>query len=144
MSTLNESILTETKKLLGLDEDVTTFDLDVKMHVNSAFGTLSQLGLGPEGGFEVETTDQNWADFLLTDLTLLPVKSYVYLRTKLLFDPPPNSWTMVAMKEQIQELEWRINMVREDKIPIETVPDVDEEDDIFWFRYFRYLDGGTV
>lgn len=144
MATFDNSILIETKKALGIDQTVTVFDSDIRMHINSALGTLSQLGLGPEGGYEIETSAQTWADFLLTDLTLSPAKSYVFLRVKLLFDPPPNSWTIVAMKEQIQELEWRLNASREDKIPVQTVPDVDESDDLFWYRYFRYLDGGTV
>lgn len=143
MTTFDESILTETKKALGIDETATVFDTDIRMHINSALGTLSQLGIGPEGGFEILDETQSWSDFLLTDLKLSPVKSYVYLRVKLLFDPPANSWLTVAMKEQIEQLEWRLNIVREDAIPI-PVPVPDEGDDVFWYRYFRYLDGGTV
>lgn len=144
MAEFDDSILAQTKKVLGIDPDVTVFDTDIIMHVNSAFGTLSQLGLGPEGGYEIEDNVGTWADFLLTDLTFSPVKSYVFLRVKQLFDPPANSWTAVAFKEQIEQLEWRLNMLREDAIPVQTVPDVDESDDLFWYRYFRYLDGGTV
>jgi hypothetical protein len=143
VSTFDESILTETKQVLGIAEDVTAFDFDIRMHINSALGTLNQLGIGPEGGFEVEDATQKWTDFLLTDLKLSPVKSYVHLRVKMIFDPPANSWATVAMKEQIEQLEWRLNIAREDEIPIPSdIPD--EEDDVFWYRYFRYLDGGTV
>lgn len=143
MSTFDESILTETKLVLGIAEDVTTFDPDIRMHINSALGTLNQLGIGPEGGFEVINDGQVWSDFLLTDLKLSPVKSYIHLRVKLLFDPPANSWLTVAMKEQIEQLEWRLSEVREDTIAIPS-PVPDEDDDIFWYQYFRYLDGGTV
>lgn len=138
MATNDESILTETKKALGIAEDVTVFDSDVRMHINSAMGTLNQLGIGPEGGFEVVDTEQVWADLLLTNLKLNPVKSYVFLRVKMIFDPPANSWTNTAYKDQIQELEWRINAVREDAIP-SPVPTPDEDDEILY-----YLDGGTI
>lgn len=137
MATFNETIMSETKKALGIDSGVTVFDTDIRMHINSAIGTLSQLGLGPEGGFEVEDGTETWADFLSTDLMLSPVKSYVYLRTKLLFDPPANSWTTVAMKEQIEQLEWRLNVVREDTIPLADPPLPDEE--LLW-----ELDGGVI
>jgi len=137
MGTFDESILTEIKQALGIDKSVTVFDIDIRMHINSALGTLNQLGVGPEGGFEIINDTQSWSDFLLTDIKLSPVKSYVYLRVKLLFDPPANSWLTVAMKEQIEQLEWRLNVVREDAIPIPNVPIEDEELE-YW------LDGGTI
>jgi hypothetical protein len=137
MSTFDESILTETKLVLGIAEDVTVFDPDVRMHINSALGTLNQLGIGPVGGFEVIDTEQTWADFLTTDLKFSPVKSYVHLRVKMLFDPPANSWATVAVKEQIEQLEWRLNSVREDAIPVPNPPPPDEELE-YW------LDGGVV
>lgn len=128
MGTYDESILTETKKVLGLAEADTTFDTDIRMHINSAFGTLNQLGIGPDNGFEIVDKTSLWADFLLSDLQLSPVKSYVHLRVKLLFDPPATSWTAVAMKEQIEQLEWRLNLVREDTIPY-VAPSLDEDED---------------
>jgi hypothetical protein len=137
MSTFDESILTETKKVLGIAEEVTVFDIDIRMHINSALGTLNQLGIGPEGGFEVIDATQVWSDLLTTDLKLSPVKSYVHLRVKMLFDPPANSWTNTAMKEQIEQLEWRLNEVREDSIPIPDPPLPDEE-----LQY--WLDGGVI
>lgn len=136
MATFNESVLDETKRVLGIAQNDTSFDLDVRMHINSAIATLAQLGIGPEGGFEIEDGTETWADFLATDLDLHPVKSYVYLRVRLLFDPPANSWTTVAIKEQIEQLEWRLNVHREDQIPLPTPP-VDEEL-IYW------LDGGVI
>lgn len=137
MGTFDESILTETKVALGIAEAVSVFDQEIRMHINSALGTLNQLGLGPAGGFEVVDVTQTWAAFLVTDLNLNPVKSYVYLRVKLLFDPPVNSWTVTSMKEQIEQLEWRLNVVREDLIPI-VWPPLPEEDP-GWL-----LDGGVI
>lgn len=136
MSSLEASILTETKDALGIAEDVTIFDSAVRMHINSALGTLNQLGIGPVGGFAIIDADAQWVDFVNTDVRLNPIKSYVFLRTKFLFDPPPNSWVASAMKEQIEELEWRLNMVREGDIPLpeeEVIP----EDIIF-------VDGGEI
>lgn len=137
MATFNEPILTEVKSSLGLADDNDAFDTELKMHINSAFGTLSQLGLGPVGGFEVEDGTETWADFLAEDLYLSPTKSYVYLRVTLLFDPPANSWTIVSYKEQIEQLEWRLNMVREDTIPAQDPVLPDEE------LQFE-LDGGVI
>jgi hypothetical protein len=137
MGTYDESILTETKKALGIAEDVVVFDTDIRMHINSALGTLNQLGIGPENGFEIIDANQTWADILASDLKLSPAKSYVHLRVRMLFDPPANSWLTVAMKEQIEQLEWRLNSVREDNIPIPNPPPVDEEIE-YW------LDGGVI
>jgi hypothetical protein len=137
MGTYDESILTQTKKSLGIEELVTVFDQEIRMYINSALGTLNQLGIGPEGGFEITNSSDKWTDFLVTDLQLSPVKVYIHLRTKLLFDPPQNSWTVVAMKDEIEQLEWRLNVVREDTIPIEDTP-LPDEDLAF------LLDGGEI
>lgn len=114
MGTNNQSILTTVKRTLNLAEDYTYFDQDVITHINSVFGTLWQLGIGPSTGFEIENKDSIWSEFMDDDLTLSPVKSYMYLRVRVLFDSPANSWTLDAMQEQIKELEWRLNVVRED------------------------------
>ena len=119
MSTGTQSILTTVKRTLGLEEDYTVFDQEVILHINSVFGTLHQLGVGPVNGFEIEDADAIWSDFLNDDLTLSPVKSYMYLRVRMLFDPPTLGYIITAMQEQIQELEWRINVVREDVMNLE-------------------------
>ena len=115
MGTNNQSILTTTKKTLGLSEDYTVFDEEIILHINSVLGTLNQLGLGPEEGFEIEDAEAVWDDFLQGDLRLSPVKSYTYLRVRLLFDPPDIGFVLTAYKQQIEELEWRLNIVREDR-----------------------------
>lgn len=106
---MDASILVTLKKLLGLPEDYDVFDMDVMIHANSAFATLSQLGVGPEEPFAIESNSEVWSDFILNDNNLNPVKTYIYLRTRLLFDPPATSFAIEAIKKQIEELEWRLN-----------------------------------
>lgn len=107
------SILTSTKKILGIEEDYTDFDVDILMHINSVFATLNQLGIGPEQGFAIEDATPTWDAFLGTDARLNSVKTYVYLKVRLLFDPPQNSYAIEAYNKQILELEVRINTYRE-------------------------------
>lgn len=111
---MTDSILDSTKKALGLDVGYTAFDIDVMMHINSVFATLTQLGIGPDEGYEIEDSSDNWVDFIGTEKRLNPVKTYVYLRVRLLFDPPPTSFLVSALQNQVQELEWRLNAFREE------------------------------
>ena len=108
-----DSILTSTKKPLGLDENYTVYDPDILMHINSVFVTLNQLGIGPDAGFMIEDKTPVWSDFLGNDPRLNNVKTYTYLRVKMLFDPPQTSYLVDAMAKQIAELEWRLNVYRE-------------------------------
>jgi len=108
-----DSILDTTKKALGLISEYTAFDTDILMHINSVFSTLAQLGIGPEEGFSIEDKDAVWADFLGEDKRLNSVKSYMYLRVRMLFDPPATSFVQDSMKKQIEEFEWRLNVHRE-------------------------------
>ena len=110
---LDQSILNSTKKILGMAPEYSAFDLDVITHINSVFSTLEQIGVGPDGGFAIEDENAMWGDFLGSDARLNQVKSYVYLRVRLLFDPPATSFTQAAMKEQIQEMEWRLSVIVE-------------------------------
>ena len=110
---MTNSILDSTKKILGIEADYTAFDVDIITHINSVFSTLTQLGIGPEAGFMIEDAGPVWADFINSDLQLNAVKTYVFLRVRLLFDPPTTSYHINAIKEQIQELEWRLNVYRE-------------------------------
>jgi hypothetical protein len=108
-----DSILTSVKKTLNLDEDYTFFDPELILHINSVFSTLTQLGLGPTIGFSIEDKTAVWDDFLDGDPRYSFVKSYMYLKVRLLFDPPTTGYVMDAYQKQIQEYEWRINVVRE-------------------------------
>jgi hypothetical protein len=113
---MENSILASTKKILGLDSTYTAFDLDVLTHINTAFSTLNQLGVGPAEGFYIEDDGPVWDDFLNeVDKTMLHhmVKTYVYLRVRMLFDPPTTSYLIDAMNKQREEFEWRLNIERE-------------------------------
>ena len=113
---MEQSILKSTKKILGIAEDYTVFDLDIITHINSAFSTLTQLGVGPVEGFIIEDDTALWTDFIDVDVDFQwnSVKSYVFLRVRMLFDPPQTSYLISASERQIQELEWRLNIHREE------------------------------
>lgn len=105
-----ESILTSTKKLLGITEEYTHFDNDLIMHINSVFLNLNQIGVGPEEGFLIEDKSAEWADFIEDSVLLQAVKSYMYLKVKLLFDPPLSSAVIESSNRMIAEYEWRLRL----------------------------------
>lgn len=108
-----ESILTSIKKLLGLTEEYEHFDPEIVMHINSVFMDLRQLGVGPEEGFFIEDETSVWTDFVSEIGKMESVKSYMYLRVRLLFDPPANSSLIESMNRQIAQFEWRLNVAAE-------------------------------
>ena len=110
-----ESILTSIKKLLGPTAEYEHFDPDIIMHINSVFMDLAQLGIGPANGFVIEDDIATWADFLSDTTNLEAVKTYTYLRVKLLFDPPSSSAVIEVMKRDIDKWEWRLNIAAESK-----------------------------
>lgn len=105
-----ESILNSIKKLLGIAEDYDYFDSDIIMHINSVFATLTQLGVGPEDGFSIDDESEKWEDFLPEERMLHSVKSYMFMKVKFMFDPPLSSAVIECTKEQIKELEWRLQV----------------------------------
>ena len=105
-----ENILDSIKKLLGIDEADLNFDQELIMHINSVFMVLNQLGVGPVNGFKISSNDEVWADFVGTRLDIESVKSYIYLKVRLLFDPPQNSFLVGAIEKQIEENEWRLQV----------------------------------
>ncbi len=105
-----ESILNSIKKLLGIAEDYDHFDSDIIMHINSVFTTLTQLGVGPEDGFSINDEAEKWEDFLSEERMIHSVKSYMFMRVKLMFDPPLSSAVIECTKEQIKEMEWRLTV----------------------------------
>ena len=111
-----DSILTSIKKLLGIAEEYEHFDPDIIMHINSVFMTLTQLGVGPSEGFYIEDDEAIWSDFITDPNKLQAVKTYVYLKVRLVFDSSSlGSATLAAYERQIQELEWRLNVGVETK-----------------------------
>lgn len=107
---MNDSILTSIKKLLGITEDYSQFDADIIMHINSVFSTLMQIGIGPKSGFAITGEQETWNDFIGDNKKQQSVISYVYLKVRLLFDPPSSSVLVSAINEQIKEFEWRLSI----------------------------------
>lgn len=105
-----ESILTSVKKALGIAAEYTHFDPDLIMHINSVFSILNQLGVGPEEGFMISNEYNTWSEFIADNPKLEFVKSYMYLKVKLLFDPPTSSAVAESTKRLTDELEWRISV----------------------------------
>lgn len=110
-----ESILTSIKKLLGIREDCTDFDSDIILHINTVFTILTQMGVGPEEGFSIEDKSKKWDEFISNKLYFESVKTYVFLKVKLLFDPPLSTAVMESINRMISELEWRLNSAAETK-----------------------------
>lgn len=113
---MEESILNSTKKILGLEKNYIPFDLDIITHINSAFSLLNQLGIGPTDGFSISDDTAEWADFGVPDNQLHLIKTYIYLRVRLLFDPPGTSFLLEAAQNQIKEYEWRLSTLREEAL----------------------------
>ena len=120
----NGSILLATKKILQVPPDYDVFDLDIILHINAALATLEQLGIGPVGGFMIEDDSATWGDFLGVDPRLNAVKTYVYLRVRLLFDPPTTSFAISALQDQVKELEWRLEVLHDTPVVLGNPMDV--------------------
>lgn len=117
---MDDSILNNVKKNLGLAVEYEAFDPDVITHINAAFSILNQLGVGPRDGFMITNNDTAWPDYPIPLNQQLLVKTYVYLKVKVLFDPPATSFHLSAAQDQIKEYEWRLNCFRE--VALVTVP----------------------
>ena len=107
-----ESILTSMKKMLGgvMGEQVDVFDTDLIIHINSIFMILYQLGVGPAKPFTVKDESTTWDEFISDRDDIESVKTYMYLKLKLIFDPPTTSFVLTSYENQIKELEWRLNV----------------------------------
>ena len=112
---MEESILISIKKLLGLSKDYTAFDTDIIIHINSVFMILNELGIGPAEGFMIEDKTATWDEYIDDDKKFNAIQTYIYLKVKLVFDPPLSSAVMEANKQMINELEWRLNVQAESK-----------------------------
>lgn len=108
---ITQSILLTVKKMLGIAEEYHAFDLDVIININSVFLNLNQLGVGPSKPFQITGVEETWSDFLGDQEEFMAgVQSYVYIKVRLLFDPPTNSFLVNSFQEQIKELEWRFTV----------------------------------
>ena len=108
-----ENILASVKKSCGIASDYTAFDTDIIMHINGVFAQLNQLGFGPVDSFRIETGDETWDDYYI-DPRFDMVRSYMYAKIRYIFDPPTGS-LQTALKELIDEYEWRLYMLAESK-----------------------------
>lgn len=108
-----ESILTSIKKMLGISEEYEHFDADITMHINSVLMTLTQIGVGSPDGFAISDKSATWKEFIPEDQLIEAVKSYTYLKVRLLFDPPSSSTIIESFNKQAAEYEWRINALVE-------------------------------
>lgn len=116
---MKDSILSSIKKLLGIPDTDTSFDLDISIHINTVFMTLNQLGVGPKLSFSITDANVTWDEFFDNRIDLNGVKTYVYLKVRMLFDPPTSSAVLDAYNKEIAELEWRLNLNAETKVDSE-------------------------
>jgi len=104
------SILDSIKKLLGIEPNDICFDDEIIININSVFTILAQLGVGPATGFTISDSSSVWSDFIGERIDLELIKTYVYMRVRLMFDPPQNSFLVDSIKKQCEEFEWRLNV----------------------------------
>lgn len=111
----NSSILNSIKKLLCITEEQTDFDRDIIMHINTVFTILNEMGVGPAEGFVIDDASAVWSNYITDRRKFDKIKTYMYLKVRMYFDPPQNSSHAEAIKQQISELEWRLNASAEDE-----------------------------
>lgn len=115
-----ESILISVKKMLGIDKDNLEFDDEIIMHINSVFTILNQLGVGPSEGFFIEDDSAEWTDFIPDITKLHAVKTYIFQKVRIIFDPTSlGSASLAAYERTIQEFEWRLNVAAESEVKTE-------------------------
>lgn len=108
-----DSILNSIKKLLGITADYTHFDEDLIIHINSVLMILTQMGVGPANGYIISNSFATWNEFIPSNQNIEAVRTYVFLKVKLIFDPPQSSAAIDAINRSISELEWRLNVEAE-------------------------------
>lgn len=111
-----DTILTSIKKLLGIEKTDTSFDADVIMSINTSLFSLNQLGVGPEEGYFIIGDTETWVEFIGERKDLEVIKTFIYLKTRLLFDPPTNAFAIEAMERSIKEYEFRLNVQTDKQI----------------------------
>ena len=102
-----DSILDSIKKLLGIQPEYRAFDEDLIIHINTVFAVLNQIGIGPQEGFFIVDETTNWDEYM-SDINQASVRTYVYLKVRLLFDPPGSGILVDSINRMLSELEWRL------------------------------------
>ena len=109
-----ESILTSIKQQLGYEASETGFDEEIITHINTVLADLAQLGVGPPDGFEIEDETSTWQDFIPDMKKFNAVKTYIYMRVKLIFDSATMSSALIdSFNKQCDRFEWRLNHAAE-------------------------------
>lgn len=127
MPRTKDSILQDVKQMVGQEWDDDTYDTDIMIHINAVFFTLNQLGVGPEDGFSISDKDQLWSSYTTPPRNLDAVKSYIYLRVRLLFDPPTNSFLVTSLQKQVDQIEWRLMVDMDPKLVDVDIEDLDDD-----------------
>lgn len=107
---ISDSILLSVKKMLGIPPEYEQFDPEIIIHINSVFSILTQLGVGSDEGFSIKDSTASWSDYIPEGKAVEDIKTYMYLKVRLIFDPPQSSAAIDAMKQLASEFEWRINV----------------------------------
>lgn len=118
--TLTDSILESIKSMLPISSDDESFDQDIIICINSAIAELRQAGVGPINGFSITDASNTWKEYLechgekagLFD----QVKTYIYMKTKLIFDPPSSSTVQASYEKLLLESIWRLNLTSENNL----------------------------
>lgn len=137
MATTTTSILDSIKKMLSISPGDESFDVDIIIHINTVFATLHQLGVGPDDSFEIEDNSATWTDFLGDVKNINSVKTYMYMKIKMIFDTPATSFAIDAFQKQIDEIEWRITNEMEGVRHPYVEPPKDD-----WFPPYGWIDVG--
>lgn len=113
---MEQSILISTRKMLQIGENDDSFDLDIITHINDAFSTLNDIGIGPEAGFAIADSTSKWENFVSLDdvIQLSRVRTAVYRMVRLAFDPPTLPPLLTSLENQLAEVLWRLNVKREE------------------------------
>ena len=141
------SILTSIKKMLGIEEDYTHFDADLIMYINGVLMALTQIGVGPKEGFYISDKNQTWEDYLGVTKKLEAVKSYIYMKVRLSFDPPSSGFVLDSIERLSKEFEWRLSVNVdpgiEDISPAPTDPEIVESGYFYFDPVEDEEEGGT-
>lgn len=109
---MEDSILNSIKKSLGITPEYTQFDPEIIMHINSVFMFLQQIGVGPTNTYSIESDSETWTDFFssanVKDVSA--AKSLMFLKVKMLFDPPTIGSVNESYNKLIDELTWRCSI----------------------------------
>lgn len=114
---MQRSILNDVKKLNDIDADYKVFDLNIILYINAAFATLFQVESRSLVPFQIESDKETW-DAIANPASVALLKTYIVMKVKLSFDPPPTSYAIQAIEKQIAEMEWRLNVASDRRIHV--------------------------